>query len=158
MHLSQYCLIKSLRCCRICRSCAGSVSCWEPAVRCVCCGGVRGTAWQQPVCGLELCLKFWLRLSCVHTHAAVISAGLALGLSPAGSLLCDANAAAAFVAQHASSPFVAWELSLLLGVLRCCWETVELMASGTLALQVGCLLSYNYLLYIILYINHIIYC
>jgi hypothetical protein len=31
---------------------------------------------------------------------------------------------------------VAWELSLLLGILRCCWETVELMASGTLALQV----------------------
>jgi len=30
---------------------------------------------------------------------------------------------------------VAWELSLLLGILRCCWETVELMASGTLALQ-----------------------
>jgi hypothetical protein len=66
-----------------------------------------------------------------------LPAGLALGLSPAGLLLCDSAAAAAFVTQHSSSPFVAWELSLLLGVLRCCWETVELMASGTLALQVS---------------------
>jgi hypothetical protein len=70
-------------------------------------------------------------------HVALCAAaGLALGLSPAGALLCDAEAAAAFVSQHSSSPFVAWELSLLLGILRCCWETVELMASGTLALQV----------------------
>lgn len=61
--------------------------------------------------------------------------GLALGLSPAGRILCDASAASAFIAEHSSSPFVAWELSVVLGVVRCCWETVELMASGTLALQ-----------------------
>lgn len=72
-----------------------------------------------------------------NTCDIFLVAGLALGLSPAGLLLCDANAAASFVSQHSSSPFVAWELSLLLGILRCCWETVELMASGTLALQVG---------------------
>lgn len=61
--------------------------------------------------------------------------GVTLGLSPAGSLLCDTAAAAAFVAAHTTSAFTAWELSLLLGVLRCCWETVELLASGTLALR-----------------------
>lgn len=76
-----------------------------------------------------------------HAHActpalpALPLAGVALGVSPAGPLLCDASAAAAFVAAHAHSSFAAWELSLLLGVLRCCWETVELLATGTLPMQ-----------------------
>ncbi|KAF6263300.1 hypothetical protein COO60DRAFT_1458208 [Scenedesmus sp. NREL 46B-D3] len=58
----------------------------------------------------------------INPPVAAVIAGLTLGLSPAGSLLCDASAAAAFVSAHTSSAFTAWELSVLLECNAACAE------------------------------------
>jgi hypothetical protein len=72
----------------------------------------------------------------INPPVTAVFAGLALGLSPAGAVVSDAGAAAAFVGTHAAAgSIVAWELGLITSILRCCWETVEMLASGTLALQ-----------------------
>eukprot|EP00879_Flechtneria_rotunda_P019334 GHRR01020306.1.p1 GENE.GHRR01020306.1~~GHRR01020306.1.p1 ORF type:complete len:377 (+),score=128.84 GHRR01020306.1:1633-2763(+) len=71
----------------------------------------------------------------VNPPVGAVLAGLILGLSPAGAILSNSTAAASFISTHATSPFIAWELTLALGIVRCCWETAELLASGTLALQ-----------------------
>jgi len=77
--------------------------------------------------------------------------GLALGATDLGKAIIGvgvgggggaaAAAAKAATAAAASSPLLAWDASVLLGLLRCCWDVAETLATATLALQAVVLAS-----------------
>lgn len=62
--------------------------------------------------------------------------GVLLGLSPLGKILVNPSAAEALITPPLGGVLPTWDVSILLKILTSMWETVEMLATATLTLQV----------------------